>query len=69
MAATTSRTTERGCSPEPRRNDVIFSQLITKVRVENRKRLYSEQYKVPLGRTCIYTRMYTEAEDRIRVFA
>ena len=55
-AATTNHTTEKGLqSPS---HDVIFSQLIIKVLLENCKLLYSEQSKVPLGCACIYTYIY-----------
>lgn len=37
----------RGCRP--------LSQLVSNVLVENRKRLYSAQYKVPLG---VYIYLY-----------
>lgn len=73
MAATTNRTTERGRSPGKALQSPgelhHLSQLVIQVLVENCKRLYSEQYKVPLGCTYIYTYIYTEVEYCIRIFA
>ena len=56
-----------GKAPWRPSHHTIFSQLIIKVLLENCKLLYSEQYKVPLGCTCIYTYIYTEVESCIRV--
>lgn len=73
MAATISRTTERGRAPGTARQSPgelhHLSQLAIRVLVENRERLYSEQYKVPLGCTYICTYIYTEVEYCIRIFA
>lgn len=62
------RALSREGAAEPRELHHL-SQLDTQVLAETCKRLYSEQYKVPLGCTYIYTYIYTEVEYCIRIFA